>query len=66
MEHLAAENFSQNQIKILEYRMEGETYQSIQNLMNIHTGLNTTPKHVSTCLLRSSMGYHWDYSEIKG
>ena len=46
--------------------MEGETYQSIQNLMNIHTGLNTTPKHVSTCLLRSSMGYHWDYSEIKG
>ena len=66
MEYLAAEDFSENQIRILEYRMDGETYESIQNLMNVHTGYNTTPKHISTCLLRSSIGLPWDYAEIKG
>ena len=65
MEHLLP-YFTENQKLIIQKRLEGRTYLEIQQFMNIHTGLNTTPKHISKCLLRSSLGLQWNYGDYKG
>ena len=66
MEYLTGDDFTQNQILILEHRMDGDTYEQIQQFMTRHTGINTTPKQISTCLLRSSLGLKWDYGMVNG
>ena len=66
MEFLAISSFSDNQKKIISLRAEGKTYQEVIQAMNTSTGLNTGPKHISTCLTRSALGYSWDYSQTGG
>ena len=58
--------FTQNQRLIIQKRIEGHTYTDIEQFMGIHTGMNTTAKHISKCILRSSMGLPWDFAAYKG
>ena len=66
MEFLANSCFTENQNKIVALRKQGKTYAEIMTAMNIATGFNTTPKHISTCLTRSALGYPWNYEQPGG
>lgn len=66
MQHLTRELFSENQLRIIDLRAQGKTYQQIIQDLNIHTGNNVFPKQIVKCLLRSAMGYHWDFGEHPG
>lgn len=66
MQYLTRELFSANQQRIIDLRAEGKTYNQIIQEMNRHTGFNVFPKQIVTCLIRSAMGYKWDFGEQPG
>ena len=66
MEFLADSFFTETQSKIIASRKEGKTYSEIITGMNIATGFNTTPKHISTCLTRSALECPWNYEQPGG
>ena len=54
------EDFSEHQRTIVELKARSETYVNISNHMQRTTQSNYFPKHISMCLKRSSMGFHWE------
>lgn len=66
MQYLATEDFSDNQKRIISLRADSKTYNEIISTMQIHTGLSVYPRHISTCLQRSALGYHWDFGTENG
>ena len=66
MESLPTADFSENQKKIIQYRVENKSYTEIQRLMSISTGHAVYAHHISLCLMRSALGYSWDFGTESG
>ena len=61
MDYLTRANFSANQNALIDLRFNKYSYSKIIEEMNRKTGFNTSPQQIVTCLMRSAMGYNWDY-----